>query len=540
MNVPPEGAVTGHLDERLAAICCRHPVVGLAVGVVRDGRLSSFHGLGLADIASGTPVTQDTVFRIGSITKTFTAIAVLQLCEQGLVDLDAPAGEYLRAYRLIPAKPGHRPPTVRQLLTHTAGLPQLVYPVRAFQPVLGETLPYGQPVPALAEFYRGRLALIAEPGTRHTYSNHGFATLGQIVEDVTGQPLRRCFAERIFGPLGITGTDLARSDRMKTGSRPGTPCEPGPRPVRDCDLVTAGAGAIYSTARDMARYAAALLAGGSGEHGQILKAETVTSIFAPHYQPDPRLPGVGLAFFRRDLGGHLLAGHDGLVPGFTSQMSLAPDDGTGVVAFTNGAHGAMAWLGGEVTALLGGVLGVPEPVIRADVPHHPEIWTGICGWYSFRGSLRDAQKWLISGAEVFVRRGQLILRPVTPLPALARGLPMHPDDPADPYVFRIDLSRFGIGTSRLMFSRSPHAGVTAFHLDLDIAPLSFDKQPATRDPRYWVTGAFGAVAAATTANAVRRHRQYAPLRARGRALAAAAAATPGLRRHDLPHQRTEA
>jgi len=124
LNVPPEGAVTGHLDERLAAICCRHPVVGLAVGVVRDGRLSSFHGLGLADIASGTPVTQDTVFRIGSITKTFTAIAVLQLCEQGLVDLDAPAGEYLRAYRLIPAKPGHRPPTVRQLLTHTAGLPQ--------------------------------------------------------------------------------------------------------------------------------------------------------------------------------------------------------------------------------------------------------------------------------------------------------------------------------------------------------------------------------------------------------------------------------
>jgi hypothetical protein len=60
-----------------------------------------------------------------------------------LVDLDAPAGDYLRAYSLIPAKPGHRPPTVRQLLTHTAGLPQLLYPTRAFQPVLGETVPYG-------------------------------------------------------------------------------------------------------------------------------------------------------------------------------------------------------------------------------------------------------------------------------------------------------------------------------------------------------------------------------------------------------------
>ena len=73
--------------------------------------------------------------------------------------------------------------------------------------------------------------------------------------------------------------------------------------------------------------------------------------------------------------------------------------------------------------------------------------------------------------------------------------------------------------------------MTAFHLDLDFAPLSFDKRPATRDPRYWVTGALGAAAAATTANAVRRHRQYAPLRARGRALAAAAAADARRRRH---------
>jgi CubicO group peptidase (beta-lactamase class C family) len=523
---PPEEAATGHLDERLAAIASRHPAVGLAVGVVRDGCLRRFYGHGLADIASRTPVTENTVFRIGSITKTFTAIAVLQLAEQGLVDLDAPAGDYLRAYSLIPAKPGHRPPSVRQLLTHTAGLPQLVYPARAFQPVLGETVAYGQRVPVLAEFYQDRLHLIAEPGTRHTYSNHGFATLGQIVEDVTGQPLSRHFREHIFGPLGMTDTDLTRSDRVGAQLATGYDLRTGgPRPVRDCDLVTAGAGAIYSTTADMARYVAALLAGGSGEHSPILKPETLAGMFAPHYQPDPRLPGIGLAFFRHDLGGHLVVGHNGLVPGFNSQMSLAPYDGTGVIAFTNGARGAMAWLGTEVTAVLGRILSVPEPVIRGDVPHHPEIWTDVCGWYSFRGSLKDAQKWFVAGAEVFVRRGQLTLRPFTPLPTLTRGLPLHPDDSGDPYVFRIDLSSLGIGTSRVVFSRSPHAGVTAFHLDLDIAPLSFDRQPATKDPRYWVTGALGAVAAATTANAVRRHRQYAPLRARGRTLAAAAAAS---------------
>ena len=541
MNPPPDTIPAGPADSGLATIASRHPAVGLAVGVVREGGLSFFHGHGLADIASRTPVTEDTVFRIGSLTKTFTAVAVLQLSEQRLLDLDAPAGDYLRAYRLIPAKPGHRVPTVRQLLTHTAGLPQLLHPVRAFQPVLGETVPYGQRVPTLTEFYRGRLPLITEPGVRHTYSNHGFATLGQIVEDVTGQPLGGYFRDHIFGPLGMSDTDLARSGRVSARLATGyTLRAHGPRPVRDRDLVPAGAGAIYSTARDMARYVAMLLAGGSAGHGAILKPETLTSMFAPHYQPDPRVPGMGLGFFRQDLGGHLVVGHDGLVPGFVSQLSLAPQDGAGIVAFTNGARSAMAWLGPEVTEGLGRILGIPEPGIRADVPYHPEVWAGICGWYSFRGSRRDVQKWLVAGAEVFVRRGRLTLRPATPLPALARALPLHPDDAGDPYVFRVDLSSLGIGTSRVVFSQSPHGGVTAFHLDLGVTPLSFDKQPATRNPRRWVSGALGGVAAATTANAVRRHRQYAPLRARGRALAAAAAARPAGPRHDSPHQGTQA
>ena len=101
------------LDEgcgpRIAEALNCHPAVGLAVGVVRDGRLAFFRGHGFADIASGVPVTEDTVFRIGSITKTFTAIAVLQLHEQGDIDLDAPAGDYLRAYALAPANVTHRP-----------------------------------------------------------------------------------------------------------------------------------------------------------------------------------------------------------------------------------------------------------------------------------------------------------------------------------------------------------------------------------------------------------------------------------------------
>ncbi len=98
--------------------------MGLAVGVVRNESLEFFHGHGLANIGANTPITEDTVFRIASITKTFTAIAIMQLWEHGLVDLDAPATDYLRAYRLTSAKPSFRPTTVRQLLTHTGEIPE--------------------------------------------------------------------------------------------------------------------------------------------------------------------------------------------------------------------------------------------------------------------------------------------------------------------------------------------------------------------------------------------------------------------------------
>jgi CubicO group peptidase (beta-lactamase class C family) len=115
------------MKARVGEILNRRPAVGLALGVVRNGRLEFFHGHGVADIASKTPITEDTVFRIASITKTFTAIAVMQLCEQGHLDLDAPANDYLRTYRLVPTTASFGPATVRHLLTHTAGIPEVVH-----------------------------------------------------------------------------------------------------------------------------------------------------------------------------------------------------------------------------------------------------------------------------------------------------------------------------------------------------------------------------------------------------------------------------
>lgn len=469
------------MKARIGGILNRWPAVGLAVGVVRNGSLEFFYGHGLADIASNTPITEDSVFRIASITKTFTAIAVMQLWEQGLVDLDAPANDYLRAYRLIPAKASFRPATVRHLLTHTAGIAEVVHPLGALMPDFGESVKVGQPLPSLAEYYRGGLRLEAEPGTRFVYGNHGFATLGQLVEDVSGKPLDRYFREHIFEPLGMADTDLVRSELVKSRLATGYNLRSdGAKAVTEREMVTAGAASIYSSPRDMAHYLAALLGGGANEHGSVLEPATVASMFEPQYQPDPRIPGIGLAFFRADLGGHLAVEHQGIHPGFNSQIFLAPGDGVAVMAFTNGARRAMLWLPAEVSGLLMQLLGVPDEAIRTDVPQRPEMWGDICGWYQLPARLTDVRlRGMIgAGVEVFVRRGQLTLRGLSPIPALCKGFPLHPDDDKDPYVFRMDLSEFGRGSVRIVFADDPARATTRVHLD--VMPLTLYRRPGLK------------------------------------------------------------
>jgi CubicO group peptidase (beta-lactamase class C family) len=498
------------LKTRVAEVLNRWPTAGLAVAVVRDGSLEWFYGHGVADIAANTPVSEDTVFRIASITKTFTAIAVMQLWEEGLVELDAPANDYLRAYRLVPAKASFRPATVRQLLTHTAGVRAVRRASDLLRPALGWGAPVGRPAPSLAEYYRGGLYVDFEPGTKWAYSNHGFATLGQIVEDVSGLPFDRYLRERVFEPLGMESSDLLRSERVRpqlaTGYALGSR---GLKAVADREIATAGASAVYSTTADMARYLAALLGGGANEHGSVLRPELLARMFEPHYQPDPRIPGMGLGFFRDEVGGQRTVGHDGIWKGFRTDMVLAPDAGIGVLAFAN-----TGWFdprGAPVpvaNALLHSLLGLPDDVVRTDVPEHPEIWTDLCGWYSFGpGVLTDPQPRMMLGAgvEVVIRRNYLTIRGQIPIPVVRKGLRLHPDGD-DPYAFRLDLSGLGPGTLPVVFSRDSDGEVTALHLGL--TPMSFQKRPAVRNPRPWVNGA---LVAGATALAVRRLRARTPL-----------------------------
>jgi CubicO group peptidase (beta-lactamase class C family) len=483
------------MTARVAEILNRQPAVGFALGVVRDGALEFFYPHGVADVATRRPIAEDTIFRIASITKTFTAIAVMQLWEQGLVDLDAPANDYLRAYQLVPAKAHWRPATLRDLLTHTAGVGEQVPRFGFLRPDFGESVKIGRRVPSLAEYYRGGLRLDAQPGTRFRYGNHSPATLGQVVEDVSGKPLGHYLREQVFEPLGMADTTLVRSEVDPARRAAGYVLRSsGARAVADRDWVTVGAAGTYSTPSDMARYLTTLLGGGTNKRGTVLKPATLASMFAAQFQPHPRIPGMGLAFWRRNAGGHPVVEHQGVIPGFNSQIVVAPDDGVAVMAFTNGTRDGTRWLPVELSRLVNGLLGVPDDEVRTDVPHRPEIWDDLCGWYYLPGPVTEVRIRTFSGAgvEVFVRRGRPFLRFLTPLPALYRGFPLHPADDTDPYAFDLDFSDLGLGTFPVVFSRDRETGTMAVHFE--VMPLSAHMRSEKTNPRRWVTG-IGALAA---------------------------------------------
>ena len=171
---------------------------------VKDGALVYSKGFGLADGPKELPAAPDTVYHWGSVTKTVTAAAIMQLREQGLLDLDAPVSDYLEYF------PAQYPITVRRLLTHSSGLPE---PMN----FVWENLRlHGQPLPDFdlidRTFYAELTDLMFEPGSQSGYVNPDYLTLGQIVAAVSGQPYVEYVQEHILTPLGMEDTDFTYSN----------------------------------------------------------------------------------------------------------------------------------------------------------------------------------------------------------------------------------------------------------------------------------------------------------------------------------------
>lgn len=476
-------------------------MAGLAVGVVRADGLDQFAGIGRADFDSGRPVEADTVFRIGSITKTMTALAVMQLVEEGRLELDDPVAEHSRTVRLEPPS-GAPPVTIRHLLTHTGGLGELRSFADLVRPTIGLGVDPGKPVPSLADYYREPLRAEVPAGTKWAYANHGFALLGQLVEDVSGERFAERLRTRLFEPLGMAHTDVLRSDRVRDRLAVGYARKRGRlRPVKDREIVVGPAGSVFSTTHDMALYAAALLGGGTNANGRVLGEKALEEMLMPQAGLEVGGAAMGLAFFLDRIDGHRLAGHDGGWPGFVSSCFVAPDDGVGAVAFTNtsvsfGPHAV-------VESVLRRLIGAEE---QADaVPERPDVWPELVGVYRPAPGLNtNFRLWPVTGGEVevTVRGGHLVAKAPSPLKQLRRGVRLRAASEDDPLelVAEIEGERVPVA-----FERGPSGDVVGVRAGSSLGGLfRLERRPRLTSIALWEKAAVGAAAAGVGAALLRR------------------------------------
>ena len=425
----------------LVAAMRRHGLGGAAVAIVREGERPTFECVGLADRKTNRSVDPDTVFRIASISKTMTAIGLMQLRDRGLVELDEPVNTYLKRFTVEPP-PGGPEVTCRHLLTHTAGIGEVP---RWSDLVRREVWGVGRPgtTPAdLGTSYRGTLRPETAAGVKWAYANHGFAVLGAVVEDVSGRSFAGYMHDHLFQPLGMDSTECTRTERTDDRLARGYHWMFGRlSPVKDYDFTLLGPGSVASSLSDMATYAEWLLHGGPGAHRDVLRPESLTEMMSPQYSLDPRLPGMGLAFFVDRLGGHRVAGHDGNNPGFASALLAAPDDALGVVVLTN----TSTFIGAHLLAgtILSSVLGVADSAAelpRPDLADHPHLWHELLGHYAPKpGFLTNLRPWQMTGGEVqvVVKHRRLVIRALSPIRQVREGLCLHSTDETDPLLFTV-------------------------------------------------------------------------------------------------------
>jgi CubicO group peptidase (beta-lactamase class C family) len=484
-------------DELIVETMNERTTPGLGVGVVNGSETVYAKGFGLADVERRNPLTPKTVFRIGSITKTMTAIGLMQFWERGEFDLDDPVNDYLRGYEVKHPDPAAPPVTFRHMLTHTAGIGELRKVTDLLRPMIALGMKPDGPVPSPREYYAGGLRPSVYPGTKWAYSNHAFNLLGQLVEDIGDESFAEYMRKNVFEPLGMESTDYLRSERAREELAQGYNFSHGRlKPVKYLDIVVMGAGSVFSSVEDMCCYVAALLGGGANEHGRVLEPETLSLMLEPHYRLDERLPAMGLSFLLDDLDGHLTAGHDGGWPGFVSSMVLCPEEELGVVVFVNASSLAAYEVSQD---LIRRVLDVPEPASRLPkkgILESPHLWPELRGFYGPVGPLNtNSRVWLMYAGEieVLVKDNHLAMR--TLAGPLRKGVRLYPVDPTDPLAFE---AIYEGRTFRVVFERDAGSGRVG-HLLLGFDKLR--KRPRVLSLRFKAMAGLGAAASAVFATA---------------------------------------
>jgi CubicO group peptidase (beta-lactamase class C family)/D-alanyl-D-alanine dipeptidase len=348
----------------------------LSIALVDDQQIVWAKGFGFADPKKKVPATAETIYRVGSVSKLFTDIAVMQLVEQGKLDLDAPVTRYLQDFR--PRNAFGRNVTLRQLMSHRSGL------VR--EPPVGNYFETTEPSLARTVTSLNQTALVYAPETRTKYSNAAIATVGYVLERTQGEPFAKYLKRAVLDPLGLERSsfeptpeitnDLAKAYMWTIDGRVFE--------APTFELGMSPAGSMYTTVTDLGRFMSALLAGGRGAKGQMLKPSTIDQMWTPQFAQPGQKFGYGIGFGIRELEGRRTVGHGGAIYGFATTLKAMPDDKLGVVVVTtkdsaNAVTNRVADY--ALTTMLAVHQGKPIPQPETSGPVDPQLARRIAGRY---------------------------------------------------------------------------------------------------------------------------------------------------------------
>ena len=322
---PALAAPPADLGEKAEALLAKsYPAdgPGAAVIVVDDGKTVYAGGRGLADLEAKKPIGPGTVFRLGSITKQFSAAVVMQLADEGKLSLDDKVSKFVPGY----PEPGGSA-TVRQLLNHTVG-------IQSYTGIPGWM---GSDKPArayttdemIAEFRD--LPAPSKPGEKWDYNNSGYVLVGAVIEKVTGKPWHQAVAERIAKPLGLRtiryGVGEETIPNMAKGYTDG---EKGPEPARKLHMsVPHAAGALVGSVEDLAKWARAL------HHGKAVSPEAYKAMTSPTALPEGKSHPYGFGLGLDEVRGRRSVGHGGGIFGFSTESIYIPEEDLFVAVFAN-------------------------------------------------------------------------------------------------------------------------------------------------------------------------------------------------------------
>lgn len=309
----------------------RENIAGAVVIVVKDGKVVFQQGYGYADVDKKIPVTPDgTLFRAGSVSKLFTWTAVMQLVEQGKINLDQNINTYLD-FKIPDTFP--QPITMRNLMTHTPGFEEaikdLIITKNSGPMSLRDYLVHHMP------------ERVYPPGTTPAYSNYGATLAGYIVQRVSGMPFDDYVEKNIFQPLGMSHTSFrqplpaALQPMMSDGYALGSD-----KPKAFEIIRAEPAGSLSTSAADISHFMFAHLNGGEYNGARILKPETVALMHSAQFAVDPALPHMCLGFYEETRNGHRIIGHGGDTQFFHSDLHLIQDQNLGFfVSYNSSGRG---------------------------------------------------------------------------------------------------------------------------------------------------------------------------------------------------------